>query len=389
MNILFIAHERNMGGASKSLVTLASELRDRGHSVYVVLPMWVGSVRKELKKRGLKYKCIFFGWWMQPIEWGFISKLLWKTVYKLSFIPEKRIERYAGKVNAQIIHSNSSAIDIGARCADRLGIPHVWHVREFGDKDYRLEYMKGRKASVSYMEKIKGRVVFISNNLRNYYDDLSNEKARVIYNGVSENYLLNKYVENPVDNGDNHKEQVTFLVSGNMQRTKRQDLILQAADILNDRGYDKFRLIIAGGTSARRDSEIYADELRKLSKHLKNEVVFTGFVNNIEDYRKEADAEIVPSSREAFGRVSVEAMMASNPVIASRSGANPEIVEDGVTGLLFEEGNPHELADKMELFIKDRELIAKMGRNAYETALSRFPSKINTSNIEKLYGELL
>ena len=62
--ILFLSHERKLGGASRSLVALAEELQSMGHSIYVVVLLKKCPLAMELKKKGIKIIPIFFGWWM-------------------------------------------------------------------------------------------------------------------------------------------------------------------------------------------------------------------------------------------------------------------------------------------------------------------------------------
>ena len=72
MNILFVAHERNLGGASKSLVTLAYELQKQGNKVVVVVPFKSGQVYAKLRELQIPVYKVFFGWWMMPSYWTFI-----------------------------------------------------------------------------------------------------------------------------------------------------------------------------------------------------------------------------------------------------------------------------------------------------------------------------
>jgi hypothetical protein len=80
--------------------------------------------------------------------------------------------------------------------------------------------------------------------------------------------------------------------------------------------------------------------------------------------------------------------MSSNPVIASSSGANPEIVKNGQNGFIFEEGNAKDLARKMQFFLDDNKMCEKIGEYAYGYAQKTFPSSANTDRIERLYREL-
>ncbi len=386
MNILLVGHEKNLGGASRSLVTLASELQEKGHRVTVVLPLRSGQVYPKLQKSGIKVKKIFFGWWMCPIGWNPILKMAFRILHGMEWIAASRIAAYTRKNHIQIIHSNSSAIDVGALAAQKAGVPHVWHFREFGDLDYDLKFMLGRKRSCQKINSMSERIVFISKNLYQYYEkELDKEKCRIIYNGISTDYLYPKYDDGIIDKG----KKTTFLIAGNLHRNKKQNIAIDAAGILKQRGYDDFCLVIAGATSDMADSQLFEKELKAQAESLvPGYVLFTGFVKDMLELRKKTDIELVCSAREAFGRVTIEAMMCSNPVIASDSGANQELVKDGYNGFLFQEGNAVSLADKMERFLKETDLIRSLGESAYYYARENFTSGENTSEIEELYMSL-
>lgn len=389
MNILLIAHEKNLGGASKSLITLAGELEKRGNKVIVITPFKTGAVYKELREKQIPVYAIFFGWWMMPKEWNLLMKIAFRILYKFEIFAVSRIVKIAKKCNIQVIHSNSSVIDVGAKAAKKLGIPHVWHFREFGDLDYRLEYLLGKEKSCQFVNSVDGKEVFISKRLYSHYKEwILPEKCKVIYNGIAEQFLFDKYGEG-IKEPDMDKP-ITFLMGGNLHRNKRQDLAIEACEILCKNNCNNFKLIIAGASSSMADSKKYEQELKERVKKngLQEKIEFTGFVQDMLSLRKNADVEIVCSSMEAFGRVTVEAMMASNPVIASDSGANPELIEDNKNGLLFREGNAEELAAKMKVYLQDPELIQNMGIYAYNYANKKFPSSINTMHLEELYMEL-
>lgn len=389
MKILFVAHERNMGGASKSLVTLAQELKARGHQVTVVLPIKTGQVYAALKSSGIEVKHVFFGWWMEPAGWNPLMKFAFRILYALEWIPERRIAALARKKDVQIIHSNSSVIDVGARAAKRAGIMHVWHFREFGDADYRLEFLKGVQKSCAYVETVPGKVVFISQSVGDYYAGrISKTRGCVIYNGISEKFLFDKY-QTEIRQEKNTGAPVVFLIAGNLHPAKRQDLAIEACGILKKRGVTNFRLIIAGAASVMRDSRQFEKKLREMAaKDLESEITFTGFVSDMAELRKTTDVELVCSEKEAFGRVTIEAMMASDPVIASDSGANPELIRPGENGLLFESGNAKALADCMQELIAEPGRIENMGRQAFRFAGENFLSDRNTEQIEALYRKL-
>lgn len=383
MNILLVAHEKNLGGASKSLTTLALELQKKGHKIIVVCPFRSGQVYQKLVELQIPVYNVFFGWWMMPSYWNPVLKLFFRMLYATEKIPVMRIVRIAKRENIQVIHSNSSVIDVGALAAGKAGIPHVWHFREFGDADFQLEYLKGREKSCRFAAGMNGKVIFISQNLRDYYrTEIPDDICRVIYNGISKEFLCEKsYIQKYC--------KVVFLIAGNLHRNKRQDIALQAAEILKAKGFDNFELWIAGRASAMSDSKKFEQELREFADHnLKDYCRFLGFVSDMKGLRQKADIELVCSNREAFGRVTVEAMMAGNPVIGTDTGANPELIEDQKNGRLFQNGNAEDLAEKMQWFLQNPKYIEKCGREAYSFS-NRFLSSVNTENIDRLYREIV
>ena len=384
MNIMLVAHERNLGGASKSLVTLANELQQKGNKVVVVVPFKSGQVYNKLKELGVPVYKIFFGWWMMPSYWNFLLKWAFRFLYATEKIPAARIAKLARKEKIQVIHSNSSAIDVGAIAAQKAGLPHVWHFREFGDADYQLEYLKGRKKSCQYVTEHGGKIVFISKNLRDYYkEEISDRVCQVIYNGISEEFLAEK------DYGSSDSK-VHFLIAGNLHRNKGQNTALAASQILMERGVNNFELWIAGQASAMSDSKKFEAELKEFAeKNLQGCCKFLGFVSDMKGLRQKTDVELVCSNREAFGRVTVEAMMAGNPVIGTDTGANPELIEDGKNGKLFRNGDATDLADKMQWFIEETSHIRECGVTAYSFAKGTFLSANNTANLEKVYKEVI
>lgn len=384
MNILLVAHERNLGGASKSLVTLADELQKKGNKVVVVVPFKSGQVYAKLKELQIPVYKIFFGWWMMPSYWNPVLKLAFRCLDALKQIPVARIAKLAKKENIQVIHSNSSVIDVGAWAARKAGLAHVWHFREFGDADYQLEFLKGREKSCRFVEESESRVIFISRNLREYYNkDIPDRICQIIYNGISADFLVEK-------NGRDKITKPVFLIAGNLHRNKGQNTALEAAKILLERGISDFELWVAGQASAMSDSKQFEEELRGFAEsNLQGCCKFLGFVSDMKKLRTEADVELVCSNREAFGRVTVEAMMASNPVIGTDTGANPELITDKKNGRLFSNGDAADLAEKMQWYIEEPSRIGECGKEAYAFAKENFLSERNTEALENVYKELI
>lgn len=117
-------------------------------------------------------------------------------------------------------------------------------------------------------------------------------------------------------------------------------------------------------------------------------VEFVGLLDRsqLSRFFRKARFLVVPSKGlETFGMVAAEAMSYGLPIIASRIGGLAEIVEDGVTGLLFEPGNPEELAEKMKLLWKNPELCQKMGRAGQQKAIREYSEDVYYKRLMTIY----
>lgn len=96
---------------------------------------------------------------------------------------------------------------------------------------------------------------------------------------------------------------------------------------------------------------------------------------------------VCPSLIEPFGIVAVEAMSCATPVIASKVDGLTEVVEDGVTGLLFEPGDHHALAILIERLLRDDALRSRLGENGREKVLSSFTWDRAAAALRRVYAE--
>lgn len=382
LNILYIAHERKLGGATLALLTMIDEMAEKGHKIRVVIPTSHCPLAEELKKRNIPFYAVFFAWIQMPSDWNPVMKACFRLLYLLEPLQVCYVCHLLKGKKPDVIHTNSGVTDFGAKLAKKLHCKHVWHIREFGDADYNLEYLKGKKKAWSDMNLCTDRFLFISKCLYGHFRRYADQqKSRLVYDGLPKDYII--YKDYPP------KEKVIFLISGNLARNKGQMLLLRAAKELKDQ-YGQFEIWLAGSTSSMSDSKRYTKELQAfIDANLSGTAVMLGRVADMHGLREKADVEIVASNREAFGRVTIEAMLGGMPVIGSNSGANPELISDGIDGVLFENGNYKDLAAKMEIFLTDRSQIRTMGKKAFAKASGRFTSHSNTEEIEKLYYSVL
>jgi len=92
---------------------------------------------------------------------------------------------------------------------------------------------------------------------------------------------------------------------------------------------------------------------------------------------------------EGFGLSLLEAMALGKAIIASDLGPRKELIEDGISGLLFEAGNAKDLRAKVETLIRDASLRVRLGQTARETYLKRFTPETNYKILINIYNRLV
>lgn len=122
---------------------------------------------------------------------------------------------------------------------------------------------------------------------------------------------------------------------------------------------------------------------------LRNNVVFTGFRQDIPRIMKEIDIFVHSSLKEPFGMAIVEAMAAGKPIIASGVSGPLEIVINGVTGLLVKPGDVNGLAMAIEELLDEEQKAEMMGRKARERVIELFDLKKNICQIDEYCENLL
>jgi L-malate glycosyltransferase len=172
-------------------------------------------------------------------------------------------------------------------------------------------------------------------------------------------------------------EEVVVLHSSNLRPLKRIDLLLET--IARIRPRTAFKLVILAGG----DFTPFAADVRRLG--LEDRVIVCDKVNEIEDYLEAADLGLVTSDTESFCLSILEAMCFACPSVARRVGGIPEVVEDGVTGLLVDSGEPDVLARTVESLIKDPVRRSALGRAAQRRAREFFSAEAIVPRYEALY----
>ena len=201
------------------------------------------------------------------------------------------------------------------------------------------------------------------------------EKLHNIYS------VLAKLKANP-DNVKNIKaEYQGKLIIGNIgayvDRHKGQKVLIEAGKIFLKNHPDTVFLFLGKGEDESEFKQLAGDDRFK----------FLGFKNNVVDYIEAFDIFAFPSRNEGLGSVLLDVMDHKIPIVASKVDGIPEIVIDNKTGLLFENANSEQLAEKLELLFQDNALKDLCIENAYKQ-LEQFTAENMANSYLKLYKSL-
>ena len=384
MHILFIADGDNKYGASQSMKQLIEGLIKycENIEISVVLPLRVDLAEHYHQLGCHTYRILYEPFyqsvpdqkWKMPIKYVIrgVEYLLGRgfAVYCLG----KKIDM--SKVD--IIHANSSRVDFAAELAMKYNKPLIWHIREFGDMDYKC--FSFRKNYISLMNESAVKFIAVSDAVKEHWikKGLNKEKIIRIYNGVKESTY------NKIRGSEYGK--VRLLMLGSICETKGQYQIIQAFERMTWQEREKFELNFIGDGA----KSYIRKMIKKVEEAGLSQIIhFLGYQEDLQRKISEYDCGIMCSKSEGFGRVTIEYMMAGLPVIASNTGANKELIIDNSNGLLYQWNNIDDLKRKLIFTLNNIKLLHIMGENAREYALTCFSIKKNVGLVYSEYIKIL
>jgi glycosyltransferase involved in cell wall biosynthesis len=170
---------------------------------------------------------------------------------------------------------------------------------------------------------------------------------------------------------------------GRMTAIKRVPDILAAFKALRERGVEATLCLVGDGPDR--------DAVEQLASDLGivRDILFVGYQRDVAPYYAFFDAFLLPSANEGTPVVAIEALASERPVVATRVGGVPDVVDEGEDGFLVEVGDIPALADRLEQLARDPELRARMGKTGRERVVPRYRVERLVDDVDALYRELL
>ncbi len=207
---------------------------------------------------------------------------------------------------------------------------------------------------------------------------LNVDKVPVIRNGIDATLFLPK---DSVRRKGESESQVTVGMVARLDRIKDHDTLIRAIGIASHNFPGKIELQLIGDGPRRKELEVLAHEIE-----VRDIVDFMGTRDDVPDLLNGMDMFVFSTTdAEGLGNAMVEAMACELPVIATNTGACPEVVRDGQTGLLVPERDPQKLAEAIVFMAKNPSLRKQFGIRGREVVCADF----NIYEVVRHYEELL
>lgn len=373
IKVVFVSHSSEVGGAEKSLIELISGLSKEGIFCHVIIP-GEGSLAMKLKQLSINFSVTHLPWCAN--DNGLFDSKNVKDIGKSTL----EVIKILKEINPDIVYTNSSVILQGALAAKSLGLKHIWHIREFGELDYGIDFYLPLARRSKFVYDYSDKIIFISNALKNYYHAyIPEDKSVLIYNNVK--------VPELKDSLNFQKDSdLTLLMVGHVHPGKGQMEAVKAIKVLKERGITDVKLNIVG----KRLDKYYNEILAYISENeLNSQINFFDYTNNPSEFFLNSDVVLMCSRSEGFGRVTVEGMLFEKPVIGAAAGGTLDIIKDEYNGLLYQPGNEFDLAAKIMIFFDNREKISEFGKNGKLFCEDHFSDKKYIGEIKSLIEKIL
>lgn len=223
----------------------------------------------------------------------------------------------------------------------------------------------------------------VAEQIKRFIPESIRPEVEVLYMGSDKPEILtqNELEAYKKELGINTDEFVVGMV-GRIEQSKGQYLLIEAAELLKKQGIP-LKVLFVGHAM----EENYLKELEEIVrvKDLQETIVFVGFSKNPHRFMQACDAMVLATKCETFGLVVIEAMQVGTVVVATNRCGPLEIIEDKKSGLVFEEGNSTELADKLQYLHTHKEEAKQME----EAALIRVDELFSNEKQFIKLGEIL
>ena len=308
------------------------------------------------------------------------------------FLAFVNLTNFLKKKSYHIVHTHNSKAGFIGRLASRLAkVPVVIHtVHGFAFHDQEPYW---RQALFRNLERFAAswcdKAIFISQPLIDWAlkeNIVDPYKIVKIYSGIDFNQFQPVSLERQNQTRREWKiaeDDAVIGIVSKLWEGKGHTTLIKAFKGINQE-IKNARLVIVG------EGHLYDTLVKQVEElGIKDSVIFTGFQRDVSEIMGTFDVAVLPSFFEGMGRVIIEAMAMEKPIVASRVGGIPDLVDDGATGYLIKPGSVNELSETLKRLLMDKDLAKRMGTEARKRTSSKFSYEVMVESISRVYNECL
>lgn len=406
MNVLLICGNDHYYGSAKAAINLLKYANEHCEDVrYTVLTQTKGAINDLCDELGIENYVTGHAYACVAPEGGRLKNTV-KHLAKKALVTAKntravsKIEKLVDLGAIDVIHTNIDRDIIGCTLAKKHAIPHVMHLREFATGHYNVEPLY--EGQYEEYNQTVDRYIAISRAVGQNWQEtgLDADKIEVVYDGIDvdrvqqrkgtavEETAVEAAGEAAQEPAAPQARKLRLVMCGDVSSLKGQDQAIRALALIEDANVRKnITLDVFGEVHS---EKAYMGDMQRIIEGagLTGNVVFRGYSSQLATLLKEYDCGIICTRREGFGLATAEFMAAGLAVIASDTGANSELIEDGVCGLIYHYQDVADLSAKIETLYKDPAKLDSYGRGARRTVEEKFTIGVNCRGILDVYREV-
>ncbi len=364
MRVLVISHSAadHLGGAERSLLALLDAWRAVEPDLEpIVVGPAAAAMHEQLLHRGIESIVQpMTGWTVVEADGGSAQRRLRArenaraTRALLELVAERRPD---------LVVTNTLVVPWGAIAAAATSVPHVWFVREFGERVQGFIWPEGREQALRDIGVMSSAVVANSRAVARMLEPHVGETPLSVSLPPVDLERVRALAESAVASPFTVDAPLTVGVLGRVTRSKGQWRVVEALGRASTAGIE---VCFIGGVLDRGAEAALTARARAIAPSAR--LVFAGEQQNPFAWLATADIAVIPSEKEAFGRSTLESLALGLPVVTTSSGAGAELVEHDACGVLVEPDDLDALAAALDRYAGDAQLVAAHGGAARERA---------------------
>lgn len=364
---MVVTHSEGLlGGSEKSLLELILLLkREPDFDVVVVVP-GAGDFEKAIREHKIPCRIL-------PYSWA-ASAPTTNTAEHISgaLYPLEDIYTFLQDEKPDVVVTNTSVVPWFAYAANKIGVPHIWFIRELLYPGDYVELPVGMREYFS-VSGPQGHFFTNSQAMKSIISEHIKSEVQVVYPPIRKSP---HFAHAPTKSAINPLKPKLFIL-GTVNKNKNQLEALRAVKLLKKQGIEPVLTIVGQPDQAYKKVLQRYISANKLAKN----VVMHDYIKDPFSLMQRQDICLVTSTFEAFGRVTVEGMLLGVPVIVADKGGSTEIVQDGQFGLMYKSGDANDLAKKITDAISNPQETTKLVAAAHAYATKKF---LDRSEVQKL-----